>query len=171
MDAGLLDMLHDPGDEHGLLVGECVDINLDSVLQIAVDQHRAVAGNHDRLAHIALQPRHILDDLHRPSAEHIGRPDYDRKADVLGDALGLVERGCNAVPGLAQVDLAEQHLEPLAVFSQVDRIRCRAEDRDLGGFEGLGELQRRLAAELHDHAFDLAVALLDPDELDHVLFG
>ena len=40
MDAGFLDMLHDAGDEDLVAVGERVDIDLDRVLQIAVDQHR-----------------------------------------------------------------------------------------------------------------------------------
>ena len=38
-------------------------------------------------------------------------------------------------------------------------------------FERRGELERRLPAELHDDAEQLAVALLDPHDLDHVLGG
>ena len=34
MDAGLLDMLHDAGDEDRLAVGDGIDIDLDGVLQI-----------------------------------------------------------------------------------------------------------------------------------------
>ena len=34
MDAGLLDMLHHPGDEHGLAIGHRVDIDFDRVLKI-----------------------------------------------------------------------------------------------------------------------------------------
>jgi len=35
--------------------------------------------------------------------------------------------------------------------------------------KALGELERRLAAELHDHAVQLALAALGVDDLDHVL--
>ena len=42
MDAGLLDVLHDAGDEGVLAVGEAVDVDLDGVGQIAVDQQRAL---------------------------------------------------------------------------------------------------------------------------------
>ena len=34
MDAGLLDMLHHPGDEDRLAIGDGIDIHLDGVLQI-----------------------------------------------------------------------------------------------------------------------------------------
>ena len=40
MNPGLLDMFHDAGDMHGVAVGECVDIDLDRVGEIAVDQQR-----------------------------------------------------------------------------------------------------------------------------------
>ena len=44
MDPGLLDVLHDAGDEHVLvLVGQRIDIDLDGVTQVAVDQHRVGA--------------------------------------------------------------------------------------------------------------------------------
>ena len=43
MDAGFLDMLHDAGDVDLVAVGDGIDIDLDRVLQIAVDQHRAGA--------------------------------------------------------------------------------------------------------------------------------
>ena len=42
MDAGLLDVLHDAGDERVLAVGEAVDVDLDRVGQIAVDQQRVL---------------------------------------------------------------------------------------------------------------------------------
>ena len=40
MNAGLLDMLHDAGDESVLAVGKAIDVDLDRVGQIAVDQQR-----------------------------------------------------------------------------------------------------------------------------------
>ena len=41
MDAGLLDVLHDAGDEDVLAVGQAIDVDLDGVGEIAVDQQRA----------------------------------------------------------------------------------------------------------------------------------
>ena len=43
MDAGLLDMLHDPADEDGLAVGERVDVDLDRVGEVAVEEQRVLA--------------------------------------------------------------------------------------------------------------------------------
>ena len=43
MDAGLLDVLHDAGDEHVLAVAERVDVDLDRVRQVAVEQERVLA--------------------------------------------------------------------------------------------------------------------------------
>ena len=65
----------------------------------------------------------------------------------------------------------DQRLEPVAVFGEVDGVWRGAEDRHLGRFERLGKLERRLAAELHDDALDLAVRLLFAHDLEHVLFG
>ena len=48
-------------------------------------------------------------------------------------------------------------LEALTVFGQVDRVGRGAEDRDAGFFEGRRQFQRRLAAQLHDHALERAV--------------
>ena len=131
MDAGLLDMLHDAGDIDLVAVGDGIDIDLDRVLQIAVDQHRAGAGHGDGAADVALQPGRIVDDLHRPPAEHVGRADHDRIADPRRDRLGLLRRGGGAVVRLAQAEPAQQLLEALAVLGQVDRVGRGAEDRDL----------------------------------------
>ena len=43
MDAGLLDVLHDAGDEDVLAVGERVDVDLDRVGQVAVEEERVLA--------------------------------------------------------------------------------------------------------------------------------
>ena len=42
VDAGLLDVLHDPGDVDLLAVGERVDVDLDRVLEEAVEQQRVL---------------------------------------------------------------------------------------------------------------------------------
>ena len=46
MHPGLLDVLHDPGDEDlAGAVAHGVDVDLDGVLQEAVDQHRPLGGD------------------------------------------------------------------------------------------------------------------------------
>ncbi len=57
-----------------------------------------------------------------------------------------------ALTGWAMFEPVQQLLEALAVFGQVDGVGRGAQDRHAGVFEGLGELQRGLAAELDDDA-------------------
>ena len=55
MDAGLLDVLHDAGDEHVLAVGERVDVDLDGVGEVAVDQQRVLAEQRVDLAGLVVR--------------------------------------------------------------------------------------------------------------------
>ena len=56
---------------------------------------------------------------------------------------------------------ASKRGKALPVLGQVDRSRRRAEDRHTQALEPIGQVERRLPAELHDHAFG-------PFPLDHV---
>ena len=90
--------------------------------------------------------------------------------------LSAIARACFglvAMPlcGWLQLELVEQLLEAVAVLGEVDGVRRGAEDRHVGLLQRLGELERRLAAELHDHAVQRAVAALGVDDLEHVLGG
>ena len=71
MHARLLHVLHDAADHDLLSVGHAVDIDLDRVGEIAIEQHRRVVGDLDRLLHVALELGLLVDDLHRAAAEHV----------------------------------------------------------------------------------------------------
>ena len=71
--------------------------------------------------------------------------------------------------GLLEPEPIDQRLEPVAVLGQVDGLGRGAQDRHAGRLERMRELERRLAAELHDHAAQPAVRLLHGDDLEHVL--
>ena len=121
-----------------------------------------------RPVEIARQPREVAvelelassHDLHGASAQHVGGPDHDRIADRLGDRARLL--GLVAMPllGWRRLELVEQLLEAVAVLGEVDRVGRGAEDRNFGPLQRLGELERRLAAELHDDAVQRAVRAL-----------
>ncbi len=70
--------------------------------------------------------------------------------------------------GCFRLEIVEELLEPLAVLGEVDGVGRGAEDRDALGFERVGELQGRLAAELDDDAVEGAVFLLDPEDFEDV---
>ena len=167
MNAGFLDVLHDAGDIGVLAVGKAIDVDFDGVGEIAVDQERAAVGDGKlgRTIEIGGQPHQIaidlgavVHDLHAAAAEHIGRPDHDRIADLLGNGARLRGAGGDAALRLPQFEAIEQLLEAVAVFGEIDGVGRGAEYRHIGLFQRLGKLQRRLAAELHDDAVQGAVA-------------
>ena len=49
----------------------------------------------------------------------------------------------------------QQLLKLLAVFRRLDRVHARPDDRHAGGGQRPGQIQRRLPAELHNHAVRL----------------
>ena len=71
--------------------------------------------------------------------------------------------------GCLSPSCCDQRREPLAVLGQVDAVGRGAEDRHARRLQLRGELQRRLPAELDDDAEQLALLLLAPDDLEHVL--
>src|ERR687897_90693 len=55
MDAGLLDVLHDAGDEHVFAVAERVDVDLDRVREVAVEEERVLAEHRVDLAGLVVR--------------------------------------------------------------------------------------------------------------------
>ena len=76
------------------------------------------------------------------------------KPMALGDLAGLGAGAGDAVPGLAQLELAQQLGEAVAVLGEIDGIGRGAEDGHARAFERVGEIERRLAAELDDDALE-----------------
>ena len=76
---------------------------------------------------------------------------------LFGEARGLLGGVGDAVLRLPEFELVDQHLEAVPVLGEVDGVGRGAENRHAARFERGGELERRLAAELHDHALELAV--------------
>ncbi len=113
----------------------------------------------------------VAHDLHGASAQHIGGADDHGKADLLGDALCFGARCCDAVLRLAQLELAHQPCKAVTVLGEVDGIGRGAKDRNAGLLQRIGELQRCLAAELHDDAVQRSLFLLGGDDFQHVLGG
>ncbi len=192
MDARLLDMLHDAGDEHVLAVAEAIHVHLDGVREITVEQQGVLAEHRVDLAglvvgiarlhvrgdqarqgaeQVILELDLVADDRHGAAAEHVGRPHHEGQAEFGGDEAALLDRIGDAVLRLLQVQLVEQALEPVPVLREVDGVRRGAEDRDVVLLQRPRELQRRLAAELHDDAVQRPLGALGLDDLQHVLFG
>ena len=166
MHAGLLDVFHHAADE-GLAFGiaDAVHVAFDRVVQEAVQQHWGVVADLDRFAHVALQVALLVHNFHRAPAQHIAGAYHQRVAQAGGffQRLGLGARG--GVGRLAQRQFAQQGREAFAVFGRVNHVGRGADDGHAVGFQVQRELQRRLAAVLHDHAQRFLLG----DDFQHVL--
>ncbi len=169
VDAGLLDVLHDAAEVELVAVVERVHVDLDRVVQEAVDQDRPGGADLGRLLDVRGEARLVVHDLHAAAAEHVRRPDEDGVADLVGDGLGPGERRGGAVLRRGQPGLGEDLAEGAAVLGGVDRLGRGAHDRHAVVLEGLRETQRGLAAELDDDARDRSGLRLGVDDLQDVL--
>ena len=192
MDAGLLDVLHDAGDEDVLAVGERIDVDLDRVGQVAVDEERVLAEHRVDLPGLVVRVAR-LDVVgtssaacragSRRAAPRRGRsPSRGRRARRTGGSpAGSRGRRRSAAPARpSRRCRSPAACRPSLSSSFWKRSRSSARSITSGevpriGTFGLlqraGELQRRLAAELHDDAEQRPASLLDADDLEHVLGG
>ena len=130
VDTGLLDVLHDPADQHVRAVTDRVHVELDRVLQERVDQHGVLLRDPDRLLHVGLELGVVVDDLHCPPAEDVAGPDQHRVPDLVRHAEGVLLGVGRGVRRARDFQVVEEHAEPVAVLGHVHRIRARAEDSD-----------------------------------------
>ena len=167
MDPRLLDVLHDAADQHLVAVADRIDIDLDRIVEEPIEQHRAVVRDLHGIGHVGAQVVLVKDDLHGTTAEHIGRSDHQRETDLAGERERLRLGAGGGVGGLSQSELLHELLEALAVFGDVDGLRRSANDGHPRTLERAAELERRLAAVLHDDA----LGLLAVQHLEHILEG
>src|ERR1022692_2834189 len=155
MDPRLFYMLHDAADQHVLPVADRIDVDLDREIEKTIQQHRTVVRYLDRVEHVLAQVVFVEDDFHGAAAEHVTRAHDQRKTDVARQQHGLFLGARRRVGRLLELQGRHQFLEALAVFGDIDAIGCGADNRSARGGNCTRELQRRLAAELHDHALGL----------------
>src|SRR5712675_659407 len=163
--SGLLNMLHDSADENVFAVAGGVHVHLRGIGEEPVEQHRRIVRNFDGLAHVALEILLLVHDLHRAPAEHVARTHHQRIADFLRETQRIGFSARRAVGRLLEPEAIDELLEALAVFGHVDHVGRGADDRHSVRLEIPGELQRRLTAELDDHA----VGFFLVDDLEDVL--
>ena len=174
MDARLLDVLHDAAEVELGAVVERVDVDLERVIEEAVDEDRRdpatlLGGGTERTLDVARELLLGVDDLHATTTEDVRGTHEHRVADVGGDLARLRERRRRAERGGRQAGLLEDPPEDRAVLSRVDRFGLRAEDRQARVREALREAQRRLATEGDDDALDRTRGELRLVDLEDVL--
>ena len=117
-----------------------------------VHQHGPFLGRLDRLGHILAQQILVVNDDHRPAAEHERGTHQHRIADLRRGRRGLFHIGGDRASRLEQMQVVDQMVEFVAVLRPVDVFRRSPDDLDPAGFQLQRQLERRLPAELHDHA-------------------
>ena len=163
VDAGLLDVLHDPADPDVLAVADRVDVDLDRVLQEAVEEDLALRAACARSSRPASPRRRRAPSRARRARSSGARAAGSRRPGAAASASSGELR--QRVRRRLEVQPLEQRAEAPAVLGEVDRLGLRAEQRHARGLQAGGEPQRRLAAEGDDHA----LGLLDLDDRQHVL--
>ncbi len=151
MDPCLLDVLHDARDDDVLAVAQRIHITLGRALQEVVNQHRPLLRILNRRRHVAHDRLVVVRDHHGATAQHIARPHQHRIAHTIRARNRLCNAGRHRALWLRDLQLFDQLPKPLAVFSQVDRLRRRPNDRHARSLQRQRQVQRRLAAELHNH--------------------
>ena len=171
VNAGFLDVLHHAAQVDLVAVAQGVDIDLDGRVQEAVHQDRVVWGELGGALDIVLQRLLIVDDFHAAAAQYVGRANQNRVADGGRDLPSLLEGGCGAIRWRCQLCLIEDLAEFAAVLGGVNGRRAGAHHRYAGGVEALCQAQRGLAAQLHQHAGNLAGGCLCVVDLHDVFEG
>ena len=142
MNACLLDMLHDAANQHHFAIADGIDIHFNRIVEEAIQQHRRVVGDADRGLEVAAQILLVIDDLHRPAAEHIRRTHHQRVANLFRFLYRLLNGGDGGVRRLLQLQTVNRVLEALTVFRPVDSVRTGTDNRHAGSFQGTSQLQR-----------------------------
>ena len=124
-------MLHNPGTMQSA-VGNAVHFQFNP-LQILIHE-TGWRGNLNGGGHIFLKVFNVVDDLHSPPTQDIGRADQCRITDPCGNCLSLLygKRGSSRGTGYAQV--LQQIIEAPAVFRSVNIGYGGAQDGDAGLF-------------------------------------
>ena len=87
MNAGFLDVFHHADDDRSLPVANGVDVDFDRIFEKLVDQDRVVRAGLDRVDDVVFEAMLVVDDLHRPPAQHEARAHHDRVADPLARSV------------------------------------------------------------------------------------
>jgi hypothetical protein len=163
---GLLDVLHHPAEVELGAVEERVDVDLDGVVEEPVDQHRVLRRHRGGDGGEPLAQLLVVEDDRIPAAtEHVRRPDQDGVADRVGHRARLVVRRRGAV--LRRGSPASPSTRRTRPGPRRDGWRRRASRRSARRRPAAGgEAERCLAAELDDHADDLAGATLGRHDLE-----
>ncbi len=146
-------------------VRERVHVYFGRLFQELIDQYRPRRAHERCLRDIFLHSVHVIGDHHGAATQHVTRPHQHRQTNFGGNARRLFGHQRGRVSRLRDSQFLQQAAEAPPIFGQVDRFRSRADDGHAVALQLQRQVQRRLPAELHDHA----LGLLALDNRQHVL--
>jgi hypothetical protein len=111
-------MLHYPGDEYALAIGDRIHLAL-LPLQVFVNENGVLGVHLYGGAHISQQFLGVVDDFHGPAPQDIAWADQDRVAYSCRYLQSPLPRGDPGPRGLGDTQPAEEILKPPAVLCQV----------------------------------------------------
>jgi len=153
MDAGQFDMLHHRRNKRVRAVGNGVGFGFNGVFQKFVDQDRPLRCDVNGGMNIAPEHLLVMNHFHAASAQHVRGTNHQRIADAGGDLKRLFQIARHSGLGHGDAELVHHLPETVAVFRQIDGFGRRADDVHAGFRQFRRDIERRLSAELHDHAF------------------
>ena len=167
MDTRLFDMLHDAADHGHCPVADGIHVHFNGVLQKLVDQHRMLLHGSGHGLHEVPDTLIGVDNTHIPASQDIGGADDHRITDPLRCSEGLIQGVGRVIFRLTEVQFLQELLKPLPVFRPVDGVGRGADNLDPGLFQGDGQIERGLAAELDDDP----VRPFQVDDIQDILAG
>jgi hypothetical protein len=72
-------------------------------------------------------------------------------SDIVRDNQGIVDPSNRSSGRLGNAETRQEILEPAAVFGEIDCLDVTPDQSPIGSLEGLGEINRGLAAKLRDN--------------------
>ncbi len=130
VDAGFLDVLQQPSDDHVLAVRNAVDVDLDCVFQELVDEDGLGPGVGGRLegdSHVSRQLFLRVDDFHRATAQDVARPNHHRESDSFRHLERVFGALGYPTARTIEVEFRQKLFEALPIFGPIDRVSrgCR----------------------------------------------
>src|SRR5690606_17551599 len=123
LNTGLFDVLHDTANDNLFAVTDGVDIHFHGAIEEVIQQYRRIVRYFYRFGHVTTQRGFVVDDFHRPAAQHIGRAHHQRVTDFGGFHHRFFCGRDGGVHRLLQPQTLDHLLETLTVFGAVNGFR------------------------------------------------
>jgi len=151
MDAGELYMFHDRGYEGLFSVCQGIGLRFDSVFQEFIDKNWPFGRHTNSGCHIVPEHLLIVDDLHSPSAEHIGGPDHEGISYPFRDSQCLIQGAGHIGLRLRNAELCHPISEAIPVLCQINTLWRCSNDLDPSLGQLISDIERRLPSKLDNY--------------------